>query len=53
MGNLYTSRALKYSSRNFKPVQKVQDLCAALLLIWDNFKPLQDEWIMKGHTQRN
>jgi len=19
----------------------------------DNFKPLQDEWIMKGHTHRN
>ena len=25
-------------------------LCTRLLLIWDNFKPLQDEWIVKGHT---
>ena len=28
-------------------------LCTRLLLIWDNFKPLQDEWIVKGHTHRN
>ena len=24
-----------------------------LLFIWDIFKPLQDEWIMKGHTHIN
>jgi len=28
-------------------------LCTRLLFIWDNFKPLQDEWIMKGYTHRN
>ena len=21
--------------------------------MWENFKPFQDEWIMKGHTHRN
>jgi len=31
----------------------MQDLCIALLFIWDNFKQLQDEWVMKGHTHRN
>ena len=24
-----------------------------LLLIWDNFKPLQDGWLTKGHTHTN
>ena len=28
-------------------------LCSVLLLMWDNFKPLQDEWATKGHTHRN
>jgi len=28
-------------------------LYTRLLLIWDNFKPLQDEWVMKGHTDSN
>ena len=23
-------------------------LCSVLLLMWDNFKPLQDEWATKG-----
>jgi len=27
--------------------------CTTLLYIWENFKPLQDEWIMKGpHSQK-
>ena len=25
-------------------------LCTTLVVIGDNFKPLQDKWIMKGHT---
>ena len=30
-----------------------QDLCTILLLVWDNFKLLQDQWVMKGHTHRS
>ena len=28
-------------------------LCTTLLLIWDNFKPLQDHWATMGHTHSN
>jgi len=55
MGQFYTSTTLMYSRGILNRCRKCKNprIYALLLYVWDNFKPFEDEWIMKGHTHRN